>query len=291
MKKLLSALLALAICLAIAPAALAEEAPQSRAVIGADLTEEQIAAVYSAFGVQRGQVTELKLTNQEERQYLENYVDSALIGTRSISSVYMELREEGAGMEISTSNINWCTVDMYRSALSTAGVTDARIVVAAPFAVSGTAALSGIYKAYEDMTGETLDDAAKMVGTQELTVTGELAEEIGSEDSLAIINDLKQILDVTAGMSDEEIRREITDIAGSYGVTLTDKQLSQLISLCRSMEKLDPDALRQRVEQVQETLHRVSEAKDQVVGFARTVGKIITAIRGFLDTLGDIFGK
>ena len=291
MKKLLSVLLALALCLGAAPLACAEEAGQSRAVIGADLTAEQIETVYKAFGVQRGQVTELQLTNQEERQYLEGLVDDAVIGTRSISSVYVELLGEGSGMDISTSNITWCTQDMYRNALATAGVTDARIVVAAPFAVSGTAALSGIYKAYEDMTGKTLDDAAKQVGTQELTISGELAEEIGSEDSLAIIHDLKMILDVTAGMSDEEIRREIEEIAGSYSVTLTDRQIDQLISLCRSLEGLDPDALRQRVEQVQNTLHKVSEAKDQVVGFARTVGKIVTAVRGFLDTLREILAR
>ncbi len=44
---------------------------------------------------------------------------------------------------------------MYISALATAGITDARIIVASPFEVSGTAALTGVYKAYEDMTGKS----------------------------------------------------------------------------------------------------------------------------------------
>ena len=88
---------------------------------------------------------------------------------------------------------------------ATAGITDARVVVAAPFEVSGTAALTGVYKAYEDLTGKKLDDLAKAVSTQELTITGELANEIGEMDSTSIVNDLKMMLDETAQMTDEEI--------------------------------------------------------------------------------------
>ena len=290
MKKILSALLAVLCLMSLATPAYAE-INQSRAVIGADLNDEQTAAVYQAFGVSRGSVIELKVTNQEERQYLEGYVDSAIIGTRSISSVYVELLPEGSGMDVTTSNITWCTPEMYISALATAGVTDAKVVVAAPFEVSGTAALTGIYKAYEDMTGKKLDDLAKLVSTQELTITGELAEEIGSMDSTAIVNDLKLMLDETAKMSDEEIRQQIIQIAATYNVKLTDKQIQQLIDLCRSLEGLDVNSLRSRVEEVQNTLKKVSEAKTKVVGFVDTVKKVVTSIKEFFDKIASIFGK
>jgi hypothetical protein len=127
-------------------------------VIAADLSEEEIAQVYQAFGVSRGSVIELRVTNQEERQSLEGYVAPSLIGSRAISSVYVELLPSGSGMDVSTYNITWCTPAMYMSALATAGITAAKIVVAAPYGVSGTAALTGVYKAYEDMTGKKLDD-------------------------------------------------------------------------------------------------------------------------------------
>lgn len=128
---------------------------------------------------------------------------------------------------------------MYISALATAGITDAKVVVAAPFEVSGTAALTGVYKAYEDMTGKKLDDVAKLVSTQELTITGELANEIGTMDSTSIVNDLKLMLDETKNMTDDQIKQEIIEIAKQYNVTLTDAQINQLITLCRSLEKLD----------------------------------------------------
>ena len=264
---------------------------QSRAVIGADLNDEQVASVYNMFGINRGDAIELRVTNDEERQWLQGYVDESLIGTRSISCVYVELLPSGSGMDVTTSNISWCTGEMYISALATAGITDARIVVAAPFEVSGTAALTGVYKAYEDMTGKKLDDIAKLVSTQELTITGELAGEIGSMDSTSIVNDLKLMLDETRKMSDDEIRAEIVEIAGRYNVSLTDTQIRQLISLCRSLEGLDADSLKARVEEVQGTLKKVSDAKTKVVGFAESVKKVVTSVASFFDRIKDIIAK
>lgn len=272
------------------PTATTSGTAQSRAVIGADLTADQVALVYQAFGIQQGSVTQLTVTNAEERSYLEGYVDSSIIGTRSISCVYVELLSSGAGMNVTTSNITWCTPEMYISALATAGITDARIIVAAPFEVSGTAALTGIYKAYEDMTGKKLDDVAKLVSTQELTITGELAQEIGSMDSTAIVSDLKLMLDETKNMTDDEIRSEIVQIAARYNVTLTDTQINQLITLCRSLEGLDADQLKARVEQVQDTLNKVSSAKTQVVGFVQTVKKVVTSVQSFFERIKDIIG-
>ena len=289
MKKSFSFLLMLLLLFSFGASALAY-GNQSRAVIAADLTEEQIAQVYQAFGVQRGSVIELRVTNQEERQWLEGYVDPSLIGSRAISSVYVELLPSGSGMDVSTHNITWCTPAMYMSALATAGITDAKIVVAAPFEVSGTAALTGVYKAYEDMTGKKLDDLAKLISTQELTITGDLASEIGSMDSTAIVNDLKLMLDETKNMSDAQLRQTILQIAGEYGVNLSDKQINQLISLCRSLEKLDTEALRMRVEDVQGTLNKVSGAKMEADGFLGGVMIVIDSIGSFLDRIGRFLG-
>ena len=290
MKKLITILLIIIMAVGMIVPAYAENI-QSRAVIGADLTDDQIAAVYNAFGIKRGDAIELRVTNGEERQWLQGYVDESLIGTRSISCVYVELLPEGSGMDVTTSNITWCTGEMYISALATAGITDARIIVAAPFEVSGTAALTGVYKAYEDMTGKKLDDLAKLVSTQELTITGELANEIGGMDSTSIVNDLKLMLDETQKMTDDEIRAEIIDIAGRYNVSLTNTQIQQLIDLCRSLEGLDADSLKARVEEVQGTLQKVSDAKTKVVGFVETVKKVVTSVSSFFDRIKDIIAK
>lgn len=290
MRKTVSLLICAVMVFALCASAYAESA-QSRAVIGADLTNEQIALVYQAFGMPQGSVTQLRLTNAEERRYLEGFVESSVIGTRSISCVYVELLAPGTGMNVTTSNITWCTGDMYINALATAGITDAKIMVAAPFPVSGTAALAGIYKAYEDMTGQGLDDQAKLVSTQELTVTGELAQEIGSTDSASIVQELKRVLSETEKMTDEQMRQEIVNIASRYHVSLTETQIKQLISLCRSLEGLDSFTLKSGVKDVQSALDKVSDAKTQVVGFIETIRTVFGSIQSFIDRIQSLLDK
>ncbi len=286
MKKLISALLAVCLLAGAVPA-LAVDAGEARAVIGANLTDEQIADVYKNFGISRGDVTELRVTNADERKYLSGYVDESVIGTNSISCVYIEVLDEGEGLDVTTSNINWCTSQMYVSALATAGITDAKIIVAAPFEVSGTAALTGVYMAYEDITGEKLDETAKLVSTQELTLTAELADKIGSYDSVEIVNELKLLLGETRNMTDEQLRAEIVSIASDLGVTLTDTQINQLISLCRSLEKLNPDELKAKVESVQNTIAKLGQAKETVSNFLTGVKNVWNSI---VDFFKNIFG-
>lgn len=286
MKKLISTLLAVCLLAGAVPA-LAVDAGEARAVIGANLTDEQIADVYKNFGISRGDVTELRVTNADERKYLSGYVDDSVIGTNSISCVYIEVLDEGEGLDVTTSNINWCTSQMYVSALATAGITDAKIIVAAPFEVSGTAALTGVYMAYEDITGEKLDETAKLVSTQELTLTAELADKIGSYDSVEIVNELKLLLGETRNMTDEQLRAEIVSIASDLGVTLTDTQINQLISLCRSLEKLNPDELKAKVESVQNTIAKLGQAKETVSNFLTGVKNVWNSI---VDFFKNIFG-
>ena len=286
MKKLISALLAVCLLAGAVPA-LAVDAGEARAVIGANLTDEQIADVYKNFGISRGDVTELRVTNADERKYLSGYVDDSVIGTNSISCVYIEVLDEGEGLDVTTSNINWCTSQMYVSALATAGITDAKIIVAAPFEVSGTAALTGVYMAYEDITGEKLDETAKLVSTQELTLTAELADKIGSYDSVEIVNELKLLLGETRNMTDEQLRAEIVSIASDLGVTLTDTQINQLISRCRSLEKLNPDELKAKVESVQNTIAKLGQAKETVSNFLTGVKNVWNSI---VDFFKNIFG-
>ena len=285
MKKVVSVILA-AVLLTSVCAAFAIEKGESRAVIGADISAEQKAAVYSSFGVEQGAVSELTVTNAEERSYLDGLVDPSIIGTRSISCVYIEILGEGDGLEVSTSNISWCTKDMYINALVTAGIDDAKVIVTSPLSgVSGTAALTGIYKAYEDITGQKLDEVAKLAGTQELVITAELADEIGSYDAVLIVNELKLILDQTVNMTDDEVRAEIEYVADQYDITVSEGQKDQLVKLCRSLEKLNPEQLKEKVESVQNTLKKLASAKETAANVSESVKKFFDAVSNFFAKL------
>ena len=290
MKRILSLLISALLLIGISAPAWADN-KESCVVIGANLSDEQVAQVYDYFGIKRGSVTELTVTNAEERRYLEGLVSEAVIGRNSISCVYVELLNEGSGINVSTYNISWCTADMYKSALETAGISDARIIVAAPFEVSGTAALTGIYKAYEHLTGNELNSDAKQVSTEELTLTGELSDLIGSEDAAAVIREVKDILNETGKMSDEDLRAEIKQIASDYGLVLNESELSRIVQWSRRLEKLDIDSIVENVNKIQETVGKVSKAKDDVVSFAAKVHNFFVTVSGYIDTIKGWFGK
>ena len=255
-----------------------------RVTMGADLTSKQRTAVYSDFGIAEGSVTELIVTNAEERSYLEGLVPTKKIGSVALSCIYIETQPAGTGLTVDLHNINYCTGDMYRNALTTAGISDAKVVVSAPYPVSGTGALTGAYKAYEDITGTSLSQLAKAVGAEELVVTGELAQYIGSDDATAMINELKGMLDKTQVMSDDEVRKEIHTLADMYKVAVTDAQVEQVLSLVRKFEGLDTAQLKEKLVSLAQTAQNVGKASE-------TVSKVVENVTGFFAAIGSFFTK
>jgi len=286
--RVLCALLILLLVLGIAVPAFAD-APAARVVLGADLTDDQIAQVYANLGIDRGSVGELTLTNTEERRVLQDFVSDEQLGTRSVSCVYFELLPAGSGLSAALSNVSWTSREMILQALSTAGISDARVIVTAPFPVSGTAALAGVYKAYADITGRSLDESATVAGTQELTTTGELSEALGAAETNQIIDEMKNNASELGGLSDEALNQRIREIAARIHVNLSDYQLGMLRDLCRAFAKLNPDNLRKGAQNVRQTIENVRENGEKAVGFFQRLGQTLQKIASFLERLTNIF--
>lgn len=215
--------------------------------LGANLTEEQKNTVLGLMGIDPANLDSydvVYVTNEEEHSYLDQYIDSSAIGTRSLSSVVIVKREAGNGLNISTSNINYCTVGMYKNALTTAGITDADIIVAGPTSISGTAALVGIFKAYKEVTGEDIDDDVVDAALNELVITGKLEDSIDGLTDEQVEEFIAYVKSVIAekGLDDEESINEALDEAcEKYGVTLTDDERQQIIDLLLKISSLDID--------------------------------------------------
>ena len=266
--------------------ALAIDAGEERVTIGANLDEEQRAQIYKDFGLDESDgVKELEVTNAEEREYLEGLVPDKKIGSVALSCIYIKTLESGEGLTVTTKNINWCTEDMYINALTTAGISDAKVMVSAPFAVSGTAALTGVYKAYEDITGQKLSEDAKSAGAEELVTTGDLADVIGSKDATELVNELKGILDQTSQMTDDEVREQIKSIAQNMNIQLTDSQVEELLKLCRSLEKLDVTELKDKIQSLSKTLEGASEVQEKISTFGENVKKFFSSVGSFFTKL------
>jgi uncharacterized protein YpuA (DUF1002 family) len=215
-------------------------AQESIVVWGGDLTANQKEIVRQEFlsgNARLDDAQELVVTNREEREALAGKVDPAAIGSRSISSVYIEVGR-GRGIDVKTRNISLITPQMYRSALLTGGVRQAKVIAAAPVPVSGTAALTGIFKAYERITGEELSSEAKDAATEELVQAGELGQTIGQEKAAQLMENIKeQVLKQkpkTLGQVEEIVRQA----AQKLNVSLSRKQLRQLSQLFLRIGKL-----------------------------------------------------
>ena len=131
--------------------------------LGQDLTPDQLNTVLSLMGITADKLPNYNIvyvTNADEHSYLDTYLDPAVIGKRSLSSVLVRPASTGHGVTVTTQNINYCTASMYQNALITAGVTDAEVMVVAPSQISGTAALIGALKAYSAMTGMSIPEKA-----------------------------------------------------------------------------------------------------------------------------------
>ena len=288
MKKTISLILAalFGVCLIMPAAMAATIAPgEQRITMGADLSDAQRASIYEFFGVERGTIKELTVTNSEERSYLEGLIPDERLGRVALSCVYITVLDAGSGIKVETNNINWCTEQMYINAMITAGIADASVKVSAPYPLSGTAALTGIYKAYEDITGEKLDENAKAAAAEELITTGELAEFIGSEEATRLINELKKILNNIKSMTDDEVRAEIRRIAAQCNVSVTDSQVEQLLTLCRTLQNLDVENLQSRLLGWLDTVDKLSSVSSWFAKIWRSVLEFLTSI------FGGFFGK
>ena len=213
--------------------------------LGQDLTAEQRATVLALMGVDPNKLDEydvVYVNNTEEHQYLGSYIDSSKIGSRSLSSIVIVARDKGNGINISTNNISYCTVGMYKNALATAGIQDADIIVAAPFPISGTAALVGVFKAYTEMTGDQIDEENIDAALHELVVTGALEASGGDADEVeGLIAYVKQAV-VEHDLSDEaDIRNAIAEGCKKFDITLNDEEMEEVVKLMQKIGELDLD--------------------------------------------------
>lgn len=213
--------------------------------LGANLTAQQQATVLELLGINPSELSDydvIYVTNDEEHQYLGKYVSSDKIGTRSLSSVLVVKREEGHGINITTKNISYCTIGMYKNALITAGITDADIIVAGPTPISGTAALVGALKAYSVMTGEEVSEDSMDAALNELVVTGDIAQIVGdSETAEELLAYLKQDIIENGLDSEEDIEKAIKKACEKFDITLSQDEIDQLTTLLMKIKDLDLD--------------------------------------------------
>lgn len=249
--------------------------------IGSDLSDPQKEKMYEYFGITKTSVPILEVTNDDERKYLEGIATSTQIGRKTYSCAYIEPTTKGSGIKVKLANLTWVTSNMIASTLSTAGIYDCNVVAAAPFAVSGTGALTGVYLALDSL-GYELSEEKKELASEELIITGNLAEEIGSDEATGIIADIKNTIIAENIVVADQIETVIIDSSEKYEVTLTDEQVETILSTMQKIAKQDYDYSR-----MQHTLESITEKTSEKLGLV--VNQISES--SFLKNLSDFFSR
>nr|WP_317331450.1 DUF1002 domain-containing protein [uncultured Romboutsia sp.] len=254
--------------------------------LGANLTQEQKDTMLKYFGVNKDEVVILEVNNQEERKYLQGVASEAQLGKKTYSCAYVEPTKSGSGINVKTANITWATPAMVATTLSTAGLTDADVVIAANFPVSGTGALTGIMKAFEDATGKPLDEDKKELASEELITTGDLGDDIGQDKATGIVNDVKTEIIKNNTKDTVQIAETINNVVNNYNVTLTDEQMSKLESLMEKISKQDYDY--NEMKNALESVSGVVNENLSAIGENVNTG-FFDGIKNFFTGIGDWF--
>jgi uncharacterized protein YpuA (DUF1002 family) len=243
--------------------------------LGENLTNDQKETLLSEMGAP-DDVQIVTVSNQEEHQYLGKYISKSLIGTKAISSSAITIQPKGAGITVETKNINWVTDEMYVNALITAGVKDAKIYITAPITVSGTAALTGIIKAYEISADKTIPEEVKQAANQEMVETAKLGDSIGDKNAAALIAKVKEEIAKNKPKNDEELQKIIEQAATELNVNLTDEEMKRLMDFFNKLKDLNIDW-----NQVSDQLNK---AKDRITKFLQSEEG-----QGFLEKIKQFF--
>ena len=287
-KKVMPFFLSMLLIMSIVPIVTFADASVGDVIVtlGEDLSEEQKQTLLEEMKAPDDVMT-VTVSNEEEHKYLGNYISKALIGTRALSSSSITIGEKDAGLSVETKNINWVTDEMYANALITAGVKDADIYVTAPTEVSGTAALTGLIKAYELSSDEVIPEEQKQVANEELVTTAKLSDSIGADKATELMTKIKDEIATNPPETEEDMRTMIKQTASDSGIELTQEELDGLVSLFNRMKNLDIDwdQMKSQLENARENLDEFLN-KDETQSFIK---KIIDFFIALIDGIKGVF--
>ncbi|WP_223588683.1 DUF1002 domain-containing protein [Neobacillus bataviensis] len=256
--------------------------------LGENLTEQQKNEMLSELEVS-DYVQIITVSNKEEHEYLGEFIPKAQIGNRAISSASITIGAKDSGLKVQTNNITWVTDEMYTNALITAGVKDATIHVSAPYSVSGTAALTGIMKAYEATTNKEIPEEVKKAANEEMVKTAQLGDSIGADNAAALMGKVKDEISKNEPKTESDLRALIEEAATELGITLTDSELDMLVDFFNDLKDMDID-WNQVKEQLSATSEKISTfmQSDEGQSFLKKLQDILNQS---LDSIRVLFNK
>lgn len=244
-------------------------------VYGSKLTDEQVEQTKRLLDSKGEDVEELEVDGTDLAKYIGGNPNANMY-----SSVKIIFESKGHGITtniVTKDNITKVTEDMYKNALLTAGVEDATVEVASPVKVTGESALTGIYKAYDDVEDIELDTERMKVANEELELSTKLTDEgLSNEEVSNLITEIKSELGKNKGLSKEDIEGVIDNKLSELNLELKESDRQLLIDLFNKMKEIDIDF--NKIE---------SQLADITEGLKDKLDKVDT--KGFFQRIVDFF--
>jgi uncharacterized protein YpuA (DUF1002 family) len=244
--------------------------------LGGDLTDQQKKDMLKYFGVDEKTANVIQVNIEEERKYLADSISSDKIGSKSISCSYVEPTSSG-GLNVSVNNVNWVDSNMIKNALITAGISNANVKVSAPFNVSGTAALTGILKGFENSSkGGKIDEDKKKTANQELTTTAELGDKIGKDKAAKVINDIKTQVVKNKPKDEAAVKAIVQNELKKYNLKLSSEDIDKITVLMNKINglNLNFEDIKDQLSQVSNQLKGVLTSEEAKGFFSKLVSLI-----------------
>lgn len=263
--------------------------------LGADLTPQQRTEVLNQFKVVEKTTPIVEVNINDEKKYLGKFISAERIGNETYSSAKIEILKEGEGVQVDTTNVTWVSEAMYANALITAGIKDAKVTVTSPYKVSGTGALTGAIKAYDQYEDVKISEENKQVANEELVTTAKLGDEVGKEDASIILTKIKDAAANNEIKTEADAKEVVVNITNDMNINLDAPTADQLTALAFKMSQLDVDwtQVGEQVDKLKEGALNIVESEqakqvaDQAKDTEKEAGGFFASVLEFFSSILD----
>jgi len=270
-------------------------------VYGSEITEEEAKKLAEDNGYDFDSLDVYVVDGKD----LVNYLGEGNEDSSMYSSVIIERKDSGYGIEVEIPEEDKITKigeSQYENAMTTSGVTDAKVSIVSPVAVTGESALTGIFKAYDEK-GEELDKDRMELGQDELDITNEINEETGDdeesdqEDINSALVDIKQSLsEMEEGATKEDVEEVVNKVLDERGLDNkiseeTKERLVEFADKYRNSSAIDSEEVKEQLEDLsKKAADKAKEVKEHLddIGFWEKLGQFLKDI---LSAIGEFFSS
>ena len=160
-------------------------------------------------------------------------------------------------VDVDKSTITTVTAEMYKSALSSSGITKGHVIVTSPTTATGESALAGVMKSYETATGTEIPEDLKNAANKEIYTQSEILEDTNAsqEDVEKLINQTKEEVAKQNTTDQQTIITIINNVASNNNINLTQNNINNLAD---------------SIEKTQSEQDQAAEYKNQISQYANS---------------------